>query len=641
MVAIPMSLAYVIPKKYKAQATVLLTAGRYKKPFMPDEKDSKMSFVQVSMEDVASEVEVILSYPVVSKVVDDLGLDKDIPPPKEEIAKYIGYQLLKAKDWVLVTTGLRPRMEFRDVAIMKLQKKVDVDFVKRTNIITISASRSNPELTASIVNSIVNRYIEHHIKIHGNSHAIEAVERLKDESLAKLTHYEDSLRSLSNKIFVYDLDASTKSLNTKLAEAENKYKLLKSLDAKNLSIDVLSEIVQDENLKKLGEKLSSLEMKKIEVNSLYGPKDLKFINLTEEIKQVKTLINSNYEQSLQTWKALKDSYSKQIEGLYGNKNIVERLEREIVDLKSVYALNQEKYNQIVITNAMDKAEISAVKVVEYATPPSGYSFPNRLILLIISVFFGVIFGVTYIVLLDRLGGKFLSSHDVEALLKLPVISSIPEIKNLKNLKPKEQLVKLAKFLIPLKLKLIGVSQQYPRVLFTSSSEGVGTSTLTKNSAYLTAKELGSQKVLYIEVISSAQKKKHSKGVSALEIISTPQILQQSIQLEDEYFYTLKLLIPEGEIIANEKLIQRIDQYVKDQKFEWVFYCVLANQGDMLFMKFLKMVDTTVLVAGYDLTNQKALQRMVDLIQRENGHILGCLFNKRKDVIPSSIYQLIG
>jgi len=101
-----MSLAYVLPPEYEAEGKIIVTTGREKKPFIPSEKNSRTGFMQVSMEDVGSEVEILLSQPVVAAVVDANHLDADHPPPASQLTKFIVYHVRKGIKHFLLTIGM-------------------------------------------------------------------------------------------------------------------------------------------------------------------------------------------------------------------------------------------------------------------------------------------------------------------------------------------------------------------------------------------------------------------------------------------------------------------------------------------------------------------------------------------------------
>ena len=391
MVTVPMMLAYILPPKYEAKATLLLTPGREKKPFLPDEKDARASFMQVSMEDVGSEVELLLSYPVLSVVVDKNHLDRDVAPPKEEYAKYIAYMTLKGINDSLIKIGLKNYVPKREDAIGRLSKKLNVEFIKRTNIISVKWRGSSPELAMNVVNAAVDAYLDHHIKVYGNYQAYNTVKMQMDDSFKRLTDMENRLSAYNSRKSISDIDNEHKVILIKLSEAESKTKILESLAMKDkeMATAELGNISGDPAFLDLSGKLTDAELRRIELLSKFGADDRKVMSVNKEIEEIKGFIKQRLKHNLVTWTELAKSYREQLNGIDRSKIDIDRMRRDLENLTQEYQLNKGKYNELLIAKNMDSALISSVKVVEYASISSAPVFPKRMIILIISLFLGL------------------------------------------------------------------------------------------------------------------------------------------------------------------------------------------------------------------------------------------------------------
>ena len=58
------------------------------------------------------------------------------------------------------------KLSATDSAILLLQKKLDVEAVKKSDVITISFQHEDPEIAAQVVNKLVDRFIEYHVLVH-------------------------------------------------------------------------------------------------------------------------------------------------------------------------------------------------------------------------------------------------------------------------------------------------------------------------------------------------------------------------------------------------------------------------------------------------------------------------------------------
>src|SRR4030065_490954 len=365
MVGIPMTLAYIVPPKYEGKATLVLTPGREKKPFLPSEKDTRTSFIQVSMEDVGTEVELLHSFPVLAAAVDENRLELYIPPPKEELLKYFAYMASKIFKGMLVVVGLKPDLQPREGAIQRLDDKLDTEFIRRTNVISVKYRNSSPELARDVVNSVVNAYLDHHVKVYGNIYALGPVKKEMDESYKHLLEMESRLDEYKRERRISNIESQREETLKKLVEGGSKERILKTLARQDYSTAELGSISGDPAFLELSSRLTNTEMRRIELVSRYGKADRKIPAVDEEITQLKLLIKERLNNSLATWQGVVKKYQDELKYLDDSKIVIDRLKREIDHSNQLYQLNLEKYNEILLSKNMDKASVSSVKVAEY------------------------------------------------------------------------------------------------------------------------------------------------------------------------------------------------------------------------------------------------------------------------------------
>lgn len=654
MIAMPMALAYIMSPKYLGKATLLLTAGREKKPFLPDEADSRTSYMQVSMEDVGSEVELLTSQPVLAKVVEANHLDQDDEPPASQRLKHFAWKVSKGIHSAMVGIGLKPDISPTEDAIDQLRRKVDVDFVKRTNIITIKWKGPTPELARDVVNSLVDAYLWHHIKVHGNAYVLSAVKKEMEESGDRLRAAQDSLTTYTKLNSISDVESQRSNLLEKLGQAENKVQLMRSASHRNLSPDVLGSLSEDPAISELSKKLTDAEMGRIDLDTRYAGDDRRLVASKQQIDQLRNLIVERADRSQKTWAALAETYRKELAVLDAHKVKIDRLKQEIEDLNRIFQLNRGKVDEIMISQAMDRAAMSAARVVEYAVANQAPAFPKRLPLLIISIFFGLVFGTVYAVSLDKLSLRVLSVADVEQATKLPVLASLPEI-TVRNQADKEAASELlARDLFPVGTALFGGNGRGPQkdplhsVLITSPSAGAGTSYLAEHLGRLLAMKGPSLLLSFVpgEPVP-AQLAPGQVGVKAadpeqadLVSASTPGFALARYLVKDgqSSLVRLNLCVKPGQISLYDDSIGVLWESLRAMGARYLIIDAGSDRGDTLYLKFLSMVEHVLVVTAYDVTSKPALVRMVEIIRRHQGKIAGCVFNRRRDVIPNFLYQ---
>lgn len=639
MVVVPMLMTYVLPANYSAKATLLLTTGRFKKPFLPDEAGARTGYMQVSMEDVGSEVELLTSYPVLEKVVAENRLDQNTPPPSAKRIKWAAYWTLKGFNNSLVAVGLKPDMPAKDAAIDQLRRKVKVDFIKRTNIFTVSWNGGSPEQARDVVNSLVEAYLWHHIRVHGNARALVAVKREMESSGARLRAAEDSLNLYSKQNAISDVESQRRNLLERLGQAESKVQLLENVSRKNLSTDVLGSLSEDAAIGELSKRLTDAEMRRIDLTTRYSGDDRKLVASNQEIDELRRLILRQADRSLNTWKSLSVTYRKQLAKLDFHKVDIDRYKQGIEDLNRIFQLNREKTDEILISQAMDKAAMASARVVEYAVANRKPAFPNRMPILIISLFFGVLFGCAYAIALDKLSLRVLSVADAEQSAGVPVLASLPQYDLQTPAKHAEAATNLARDLIPASLGLFqenghgSANGHLHAVLLTSPSGGAGTSFLCDHLALMLAPSGNTLVLSFTYGLPMA-------GQADLLTACSTDFPMQRYLVQDERNRVVRLCLSlqPGQLSLYENPTRTLMESLRRAGVRYLLIDAGSHRGDTLHLKFVPLVEHILLVAAYNITSKPALARMAEVIRRHKGNLTGCVFNRREDVIPEFLYQ---
>ncbi len=633
MVIFPMSLTYILPATYQSKATVLLTASRFKKPFLPDERDARTSLIQLSPEDVGSEVELMTSYPVLAKVVDTCGLALDHKPEKKHFLKWSAYHFFKGLGTVMKEVGLVPEVPARAAAISQLRRKVDVDYIRRTNIITVKWRGASPELARDVVNALIDAYLTHHIQVHGNAYVLDALREELAASQDQLRQAEDRLNAYTSRNKISDVDAQRRNLLDKLGQAEEHIRLLGSLTKRNLSSETLEDVTEDAAVAELSRRLTDAEMRRIELATRYGGNDRKLVSSSQEIDQLRSLIQQRVEKSLKTWNAISSGYRSELASLDAHKVEIDRIRQEINELQRMANLNREKTDEVLISKAMDKAALAGARVVEPAVADPAPAFPKRMPFLIISVFFGVVFGATFAVALDAGSSRVLSAEDVEKAAKAPVLASIPRFLNGEIPTLERPSAACAQALFPVSAGLVRPNTGMPEmrsILMVSPSPGVGTTMLCNHLGGMLA-TIGSTAIVSLDPVDIT-----NRNGKSLDVVPR----SKEALVRDEHYGVYRLILPAGSVslAAGGFNAHGIFESLREAGIQNLLIDAGTPWMDSRYLQFAHLVDHVILVTSYDHTSKQALGRMADIIRRNGTNLAGCLFNRRADVIPEFIYR---
>jgi len=634
-----MTLAYVLPPEYEAAGKIIVTAGREKKPFIPTDKGSSTSFMQVSMEDVGSEVEIILSHSVLAAVVDENHLDEDHPPAPSEFGKYIVYHTRKGIKGFLLAIGMISYVPPRDQAILDLAEKLEVEFVKRTNIVTIFYRSSVPAVASNVVNSLIDNYIRHRTNVLGYSRELDTVRKARDESHTRLTKMEKTLSDYIAAHSISNLESERTLILEKLADAENKMHLLNTLkamkiDSADLSSPEIANIVDHPAFQELSTKLTDAELKHVELLSRYGQNDRKVRISEQEIGEIRNLIGRMFENSLSTATSIANHYRARLRDLDMSKLEIDPMKREVENITQDYLLNVQKYSELATSVNLDQANFSSVRVVNYADAPRAQAFPKKIIIFVISVFFGAIGGVCLAFAVNRFSGRVLSTAELQSLGVAPVLGMIPEYRKAEMKNSHLLSDNLRNDLVRVFQMLLDENADGPAVVLLSSlSQNSGTSFIARHLAETIHHKAGAATVL----ISFAYRSSVTgpEGTFA-EVAAAPESIRTLVRPGDGLAHLELGVSPDTSVVKAEQIGAFLSSLT--EKFRYVILDMPAQRDSMFYVNFVRRVTHLFIVVGYDRANAVQLRDMADRIRQHKGRVSGFLLNRHRKPVPGFIYR---
>src|SRR5208283_3726405 len=164
---------------YRAQARVLVRRGRADPPVAAQENaPPDFSRVEVTEEDLNSEVELLKDDDVLRRVV----VVSD----------------LAAHDWL---RWLRPHEEEAarvERAAKKLARRLEVEPIKKTNLIAVSYDAPDPQMAARVLKSLAGVYLEKHMEVHRPGGQLHFFDEQTGESRRQLEDAKKKLVDFTN-----------------------------------------------------------------------------------------------------------------------------------------------------------------------------------------------------------------------------------------------------------------------------------------------------------------------------------------------------------------------------------------------------------------------------------------------------------
>jgi len=445
-----------IPPQYDAKALVLLDQ-RQNKVMDVNEVLSGLTTDQTS---IGNQLQILRSRDLIAHVIDKLGLDKETAaaPPARPTLLSQAMHWANPRNWFgpanAVNPILPPKAQRREALINSILGSETVTVLELSSALQITFRSSDPKRAAQIANAIADAYVQDQVsaKLQATQKTSQwLADRLQELSSqmqasdAAVQEYksDNNINETQNGGSVVDqqlaqLNAQLVSARSDLAEAQAKYEQAKQLQASGKAQD-LSQIFQAGMIAQLRSQQAELLRLKAQYLTTFGPKHPKMLDLesqlrdidskiTEEVARVVATVANDVAVANARVQSLQGSLTK-IEGESGVENKAKvkltELEARAGSAHQLYQAFLEKFKE---TQSQEGAETADSRVISRAVVPSAPSAPDKMRDFEMAVAGGLFLGFLLAVGAERLDNRLRTADQLEKLVNLPVLCTVPELK---------------------------------------------------------------------------------------------------------------------------------------------------------------------------------------------------------------------
>jgi uncharacterized protein involved in exopolysaccharide biosynthesis len=439
---------------YRAQVRVLVRRGRADPPVAAQENaPPDFSRAEVTEEELNSEVELLKDDDVLRRVVEANDL--------------------AVHDWL---RWLRPHEEQAarvERAAKKLAGRLDVEPIKKTNLIAVSYDAPDPQVAAHVLQSLASVYLEKHVEVHRPGGQLHFFDQQTGESRWQLEEAKRKLLDFTKSRGVVmaaqqrdlvlqrldDLEATYQETQVQISETEHRVQELNAQLPK-LPVRTITQVRTADNpelLRALKASLLDLELKKTQLLTKFEPSTRLVQEVEQQILQAKAAItaerltpvhdettdqDANYEwakaelqKAKVEMKGLKAREATTSAHLAGYRTLARQLGEDAIvqdDLTSSEKAAQENYLLYVkkreearMGDALDEGGIVNVAIAEQPVVPALPVWPAGAVVLVGFVA-ALTSGTGAAFAADYLDPALRTPEDALACLKIPVLASLPE-----------------------------------------------------------------------------------------------------------------------------------------------------------------------------------------------------------------------
>jgi capsular exopolysaccharide synthesis family protein len=324
---------------------------------------------------------------------------------------------------------------------------------KETRLIEISYTSGDPRLAAKIVNVIADTFAAANLekKTKTSMSSGDFLDKRIAELQSQIREGEQKLISYGNSNQILSLEPTQNTvvdrlvgLNKQLLEAENDRKLNEAAYHAAQAPGAAAALAQEnsKNIDDVSQKLTELQQKRAQllVENTEEWSEVKETNqqiatVQHKIDEMKsgatsvviTNLRTRSEQSLMRENALRSSFNQQRgETLTQNEAAVNYriIQQEIETNKNLLdgLLQRAKENDVALAGTPNN-----INIVDYAIAPRQPVGPQRLLSVALALVIAIAFGICLAIFLDYFDNTVRSAGDVELMLGLPALATIPSI----------------------------------------------------------------------------------------------------------------------------------------------------------------------------------------------------------------------
>jgi uncharacterized protein involved in exopolysaccharide biosynthesis len=444
--------AFVLPN-YQAELKILVKRGRLD-PLVSSaagaDRGQQMVAAGVTEEELNSEVELLSSEDLLRQVVLDNHLDD------------------------VVGGGRSTERETRiQEAVRKLKSKLDVQAVKKADIITAKFKSKDPQLAYHVLKSLSLAYVQKHLEVHRPAGEYQFFEKEAEQSQQALSDAETRLKEFPHQEgavapqlerditlqklndFNFDLEQTRAQINS----TQDRIRQLKSL-ATSTPDRITTQLKRSDNpqlLQQLKTTLLEQELKRTELLTKFQPTYRPVQEIEKQIAETKAAIAAETERPVReettdqnpTHEWVRGELAKAEADLAGFQARAQATERSVAmyqsaarnyDNKAVvlanlvrdqkvrednYLLYLRKREEARINDALDKNRILNVALAEEPSVPALPAHPGSFYLVVVG-FAMCVFSAGLVFATDRLDPTFRTPDELRTKLGIPVLAAIPD-----------------------------------------------------------------------------------------------------------------------------------------------------------------------------------------------------------------------
>lgn len=480
------------PDIYQSEATILIKAGRENTLLSPTTTIGQTTTVRRDyINEINSEIQILKSRDLATKTVTNLGVEAfkvDTNDFGQTVSKINGVikksmnrvvagvkGVFLSDDPDLYTEIVSTEEIKKDEVVKKIMKKFTCEAINESNVIVLRYESNTPEMASAVLSEWISNYLEKHMSVHRTKGSYEFFKNQTETLGTNLEKTAKDLKSIKNitgisslekqrTILIERIESLQNYLNTVNTELAGKTKKVMLLD-ENLD-DVPKTIIREERkgsassaVEELRKQIYILNLEEQELLSKFSEESVPITEIRRRLKSAEELL-VNAEVYQEVTSGINDMYKQiemdimferaeivslqetakkidaQLKAAKKELKILNDYEIEITSLEREFEIEEANYKKYVegkeqarIDSELESGKLSNISIAQECTVPIEPIKPRRGMYLGFGVFVGIFGSVGLALFREYLSHTFVSPEDVEKLLGIPILGTLPVIES--------------------------------------------------------------------------------------------------------------------------------------------------------------------------------------------------------------------
>jgi uncharacterized protein involved in exopolysaccharide biosynthesis len=456
---------FLIEPIYEAKAQFLVKLGR-ESIYVPEIGDTKPIIISDRQNQINLEAEIIKSRSLIDEVIAALSPATIYPglgQPRTGILASILHSYSKPQDPA-------------KTALLNIQSNLEIQVVEDSGIIDVYFKHVDPQMAATVLNELAKCYLERHLNVHKSTRSNAFFREQADNLESELSRDEARMQALKEKYNITFLAEQQRLLLSKITDLRSEFDitrreigetrnriahLRKQLAKTPENIAQIKDFNRNNDLiNTLEAQLVELQLRKRQLSTKYSDDSRLVQSVNEEIEMVKKKmaklegtqigttrwgLNPTFqylqkelhrsEADLKSLEAKRDIQSVQLKEYHHDLKRLNSIEVEYRHRQQKLELDRQNYRLYLtkleesrISEAMDSEKIASVRLIEPVQVPIKPTFPRKSLNFVLGLLLGTIGSLGLAFFLHNLDDSMETVESVENCLNVPVLISIPYIK---------------------------------------------------------------------------------------------------------------------------------------------------------------------------------------------------------------------